>query len=130
MLPHAASICAARARRRTSPSVTPSSRACCKPRSRVCQLPHGWVCTRQQSCDLLGPYLPSHPLDLPSLLLLPAGSGARIAVICTITPASTQAEETHNTLKFASRWAGLGGCGELCVRFDCKVRAACLVFNL
>jgi hypothetical protein len=31
------------------------------------------------------------------------GSGARIAVICTITPASTQAEETHNTLKFASR---------------------------
>lgn len=31
------------------------------------------------------------------------GNGARIAVICTITPASTQAEETHNTLKFASR---------------------------
>eukprot|EP00887_Chlorella_sp_A99_P008132 scaffold12.g8132.t1 len=31
------------------------------------------------------------------------GTGARIAVICTITPASTQAEETHNTLKFASR---------------------------
>jgi len=32
-----------------------------------------------------------------------SGNGARIAVICTITPASTQAEETHNTLKFASR---------------------------
>lgn len=31
------------------------------------------------------------------------GNGARIAVVCTITPASTQAEETHNTLKFASR---------------------------
>lgn len=31
------------------------------------------------------------------------GNGARIGVICTITPASTQAEETHNTLKFASR---------------------------
>ena len=31
------------------------------------------------------------------------GNGARVAVICTITPASTQAEETHNTLKFASR---------------------------
>jgi len=31
------------------------------------------------------------------------GNGARMAVICTITPASTQAEETHNTLKFASR---------------------------
>lgn len=31
------------------------------------------------------------------------GTGARVAVICTITPASTQAEETHNTLKFASR---------------------------
>jgi hypothetical protein len=32
-----------------------------------------------------------------------SGNGARIAVVCTITPASTQAEETHNTLKFASR---------------------------
>jgi hypothetical protein len=31
------------------------------------------------------------------------GNGARVAVICTITPASIQAEETHNTLKFASR---------------------------
>lgn len=31
------------------------------------------------------------------------GNGARIAVICTITPASSQAEETHNTLKFATR---------------------------
>ena len=31
------------------------------------------------------------------------GNGARVAVICTITPASLQAEETHNTLKFASR---------------------------
>ena len=41
-----------------------------------------------------------HVTGLPGVL---AGSGARIAVICTITPASTQAEETHNTLKFASR---------------------------
>ncbi|KDD73431.1 kinesin, partial [Helicosporidium sp. ATCC 50920] len=32
-----------------------------------------------------------------------SGTGARVAVVCTITPASTQAEETHNTLKFASR---------------------------
>lgn len=32
-----------------------------------------------------------------------SGNGSRIAVVCTITPASTQAEETHNTLKFASR---------------------------
>lgn len=31
------------------------------------------------------------------------GNGARVAVICTITPTSSQAEETHNTLKFASR---------------------------
>lgn len=31
------------------------------------------------------------------------GNAARMAVICTITPAATQAEETHNTLKFASR---------------------------
>lgn len=31
------------------------------------------------------------------------GNGARIAVVCTITPASSQAEETHNTLKFALR---------------------------
>lgn len=26
-----------------------------------------------------------------------------MAVVCTITPASAQAEETHNTLRFASR---------------------------
>lgn len=31
------------------------------------------------------------------------GNGARVSVICTITPTSAQAEETHNTLKFASR---------------------------
>lgn len=31
------------------------------------------------------------------------GSGAKMAVICCVTPASSQAEETHNTLKFASR---------------------------
>ncbi len=31
------------------------------------------------------------------------GSGARIAVVCTVTPGSSQAEETHNTLKFATR---------------------------
>ena len=31
------------------------------------------------------------------------GSGAKIAVVATITPASSQAEETHNTLKFATR---------------------------
>ena len=31
------------------------------------------------------------------------GSGARIAVVCTVTPGSAQAEETHNTLKFATR---------------------------
>lgn len=31
------------------------------------------------------------------------GHGARIAIVCNITPASSQAEETHNTLKFASR---------------------------
>ncbi|GAB4823550.1 hypothetical protein N2152v2_010596 [Parachlorella kessleri] len=31
------------------------------------------------------------------------GQGAKMAVVCTLTPASTQAEETHNTLKFASR---------------------------
>jgi hypothetical protein len=31
------------------------------------------------------------------------GSAARISVIATATPASCQAEETHNTLKFATR---------------------------
>ncbi|GMH42753.1 hypothetical protein BSKO_10672 [Bryopsis sp. KO-2023] len=32
-----------------------------------------------------------------------SGNGAKIAIICTVTPASMQAEEAHNTLKFASR---------------------------
>eukprot|EP00210_Caulerpa_lentillifera_P008327 g7943.t2 len=32
-----------------------------------------------------------------------SGSGAKMAVICCVTPTSSQAEETHNTLKFASR---------------------------
>ena len=31
------------------------------------------------------------------------GSGARVCVLATATPASSQAEETHNTLKFATR---------------------------
>eukprot|EP00210_Caulerpa_lentillifera_P005746 g5493.t2 len=31
------------------------------------------------------------------------GSGAKMAMICCVTPTSSQAEETHNTLKFASR---------------------------
>lgn len=36
-----------------------------------------------------------------------------MAVVCTITPASTQAEETHNTLKFAGRAKKVGkGGGE------------------
>jgi centromeric protein E len=32
-----------------------------------------------------------------------SGAGARIAVVACVTPASSQAEETHNTLKFATR---------------------------
>ena len=36
------------------------------------------------------------------------GNGARVAVVCTITPASSQAEETHNTLKFATRAKKVG----------------------
>lgn len=32
-----------------------------------------------------------------------SGSGARVAIVCCITPAAAQAEETHNTLKFATR---------------------------
>ena len=44
------------------------------------------------------------PLAFPSCLQASlTGSGARIAVLCTVTPASSQAEETHNTLKFATR---------------------------
>ena len=37
-----------------------------------------------------------------------SGPGARIAIIATITPASSQAEETHNTLKFATRAKKVG----------------------
>jgi len=32
-----------------------------------------------------------------------SGSGAKVAIVCTVTPTSAQAEETHNTLKFATR---------------------------
>ena len=32
-----------------------------------------------------------------------SGTGARVAIVCCITPAAAQAEETHNTLKFATR---------------------------
>ena len=31
------------------------------------------------------------------------GSGAKVAIVCTVTPASMQSEETRNTLKFAFR---------------------------
>lgn len=40
---------------------------------------------------------------MPLLQSSLTGNGARISVICTVTPASSQAEETHNTLKFATR---------------------------
>ena len=40
------------------------------------------------------------------------GSAARISVIATATPASCQAEETHNTLKFATRAKKVG---EVCI---------------
>lgn len=36
------------------------------------------------------------------------GRGAHVAVICTVTPASSQAEETHSTLKFAARAKKVG----------------------
>lgn len=32
-----------------------------------------------------------------------SGNGAKVAIICTVTPASAQQEETNNTLKFATR---------------------------
>lgn len=32
-----------------------------------------------------------------------SGDGAKVCVICTATPTGSQAEETHNTLKFATR---------------------------
>lgn len=42
---------------------------------------------------------------LPPPLLLPqpslTGSGAKIAIICNVTPASSQSDETWNTLRFA-----------------------------
>ena len=46
-----------------------------------------------------------------------AGPGAHLAVVCTATPAASQAEETHNTLKFAQR--------------ACKVRGwdACVLYS-
>ncbi len=44
-------------------------------------------------------FLRSLPPPQPSL----SGPGARVAVVCNVTPAAAQAEETANTLKFASR---------------------------
>lgn len=39
-----------------------------------------------------------HCVDLqPSL----TGNGAKVAIICNVTPASSQSEETWNTLRFA-----------------------------
>lgn len=48
-----------------------------------------------------------------------SGVGAKIAVIATITPASSQAEETHNTLKFATRAKRVG-------RHQAPMHPACL----
>ena len=44
-----------------------------------------------------------------------SGSGARTAIVCNITPASFQGEETHNTLKFATRAKLVGGQDDLVV---------------
>lgn len=48
------------------------------------------------------------------------GSAARISVIATATPASCQAEETHNTLKFATRAKKVVSDPDL--RFHCLCR--------
>lgn len=49
------------------------------------------------------------------------GSAARISVIATATPASCQAEETHNTLKFATR------AKKVCLP-GCPAAVSCLLY--
>ena len=65
------------------------------------------------TCAMITPELPAAPFcnskmvnishKYPYMQSSLTGNGARISVICTVTPASSQAEETHNTLKFATR---------------------------
>jgi centromeric protein E len=48
-------------------------------------------------------HLPYRDSKLTRLLQPSLGGNAQIAIICTITPAVANLEETKNTLKFASR---------------------------
>lgn len=58
------------------------------------------ICNSCVSCMSVD-VMPSPPLL--RLLLQPSltGSGAKIAIICNVTPASSQSDETWNTLRFA-----------------------------
>ena len=56
-----------------------------------------------------------------------SGVGARIAIVCNITPAAAQSEETSNTLKFAMRAKLVKG-NEVVCAFDltCRACSACV----
>jgi centromeric protein E len=48
-------------------------------------------------------HIPYRDSKLTRLLQSSLSGHGHVSLICTITPASSSSEETHNTLKFASR---------------------------
>ncbi|MCO5557433.1 hypothetical protein L7F22_010997 [Adiantum nelumboides] len=53
--------------------------------------------------DLKATHIPYRDSKLTRLLQSSLSGHGRVSLICTVTPASTSNEETHNTLKFAHR---------------------------
>uniref|UniRef100_A0A1J3FZN3 Kinesin-like protein n=1 Tax=Noccaea caerulescens TaxID=107243 RepID=A0A1J3FZN3_NOCCA len=53
--------------------------------------------------DTKAAHIPYRDSKLTRLLQSTLGGHGRVSLICTITPASSTSEETHNTLKFAQR---------------------------
>ncbi|KAF7837559.1 peroxisome biogenesis protein 1 isoform X2 [Senna tora] len=69
----------------------------------VCVLDIGHLQVISKLTDGKATHIPYRDSKLARLLQSSLSGHGQISLICTVTPASSSSEETHNTLKFASR---------------------------
>ncbi|KAL6527540.1 Kinesin-like protein KIN-7E [Orobanche gracilis] len=67
------------------------------------KLTYSWHYVISKLTDGKSTHIPYRDSKLTRLLQLSLSGHGRVSLICTVTPASSSTEETHNTLKFAQR---------------------------
>jgi centromeric protein E len=88
-------------------------------RSPVCH-----PCKLTASCgDRFSGHIPFRDSKLTRILEQSLRGNARIAIICTISAAASSFEETHNTLKFASRAKRITNKAKVCTAPVTRVRS-------